>query len=520
MSKIYIVGAGPGDISYLTMRAQQILTQAQVLIYDALVDRGLLDLVPDNCLLVDVGKRGGKPSMLQSEIDRLLVEYAQTDRTVVRLKSGDPFIFGRVTAEIDALIAAKCDYEVIPGLSTALVAPLLAGIPLTDPVLSRGFAVITAHLPDDLDWDALARMPTVVILMGARQLAAVVTQLLKHDRSPTTPIAIIRWAGTPQQQVWVADLGQIIAETADLELSPAVIIIGEVVRLRAYLQYGAVDPLPGLLSATAIDRDRILDELPKSTFLAGKTVLVTRASGQATEFSQMCRSRGARVLEMPTLEIVPPSSWQDLDREIARLGDFDWLILTSTNAVDSFFARLDRASKDSRTLAGLKIAVVGQKTARSLQQHGITPDFMPPDFVADALISNFPIAPTGQRILFPRVESGGREVLAQEFTNLGATVVEVAAYQSQCPIAIDPPILLALQRQQVDIITFASSKTVKHFCQLIGTSLPSGWQERVWIASIGPQTSATCRSLLGKVDIEATEYTLPGLVAALELGVG
>ncbi len=497
MSKVYIVGAGPGDIGYLTVRAREILTQAQVLIYDALVDRQLLSLVPNNCVLVDVGKRGGKPSMLQAEIDLLLVEYAQTRQVVVRLKSGDPFIFGRVTAELDALRAADCEYEVVPGLSTALVAPLLAGIPLTDPVLSRGFAVVTAHLPDDLDWDALARMPTVVILMGARQFGEIVTQLLKHDRSANTPIAIIQWAGTPQQQVWVSDLGSVVAETAGVELSPAVIVVGQVVRLREYL----------------------MCQVSNSTFLGGKTVLVTRASGQASAFSEMLRSRGAQVLEMPTLEIVPPSSWVELDREIDRLNDFDWLILTSTNAVDAFFSRLQQAGKDSRALAGIKIAVVGQKTAQSLEQHGIKPDLIPPAFIADALVSNFPESPAGKRILFPRVETGGREVLVKELTNLGSIIVEVAAYQSQCPVSIDPSVSVALQQQQIDIITFASSKTVKHFCQLIGTSLSLGWQEKVCIASIGPQTSATCKELLGKVDIEATEYTLPGLVAALELGI-
>ena len=503
MSKVYIVGAGPGDIAYLTVRAQAVLALAEVLIYDALVDRGLLDLVPSSCVLVDVGKRGGQPSMLQAEIDLLLVEFAQTGRIVVRLKSGDPFIFGRVTAEIDALSAADCEYEVVPGLSTALVAPLLAGIPLTDPVLSRGFAVVTAHLPDDLDWDALARLPTVVILMGARQLGGLVAQLLKHDRSAQTPIAIIRWAGTPQQQVWVSDLGGVLAATAGLELSPAVIVVGEVVRLRAYLKSGLAPAIPVIDGA-------------KLTGLAGKTVLVTRASGQASEFGQMLRSRGTRVLELPTLEIVPPSSWADLDRAIENLTNFDWLILTSTNGVDAFFARLRQAGQDSRSLAGIKIAVVGQKTAQSLQQHGIEPDFIPPDFIADALVHNFPGSPSGQSILFPRVETGGRELLVKALTDLGAIIVEVAAYESQCPIAIDPAILLALQQQQVDIITFASSKTVKHFCQLIGTSLPSGWVDRVAIASIGPQTSATCRELLGRVDIEATEYTLPGLVAALE----
>jgi uroporphyrinogen III methyltransferase / synthase len=511
MSKVYIVGAGPGEIAYLTIRAQQILNWAEVLIYDALIDRCLLDLVPANCLLVNVGKRGGQPSMPQSEIDRLLVEYAQTGRLVVRLKSGDPFIFGRVTAEIDALIAANCEYEIVPGLSTALVAPLLAGIPLTDPVLSKGFAVITAHLPDDLDWDALARMPTVVILMGARQLGEIVTQLLKHDRSIDTPIAIIQWAGTAQQQVWVSDLGQIVSETARVELSPAVIVIGQVVRLREYLRWG--------MSVSPTDRVT-LDEPPTSAAIAGKTILVTRAAGQANEFSQMLRSRGARVLELPTLEIVPPSSWQALDREIARLGDFDWVILTSSNGVDSLFARLQHAGKDSRALAGVKIAVVGKKTAQSLQQQGITPDFIPADFIADRLVSTFPVSVSGTKILFPRVETGGREILVQAFTERGANVVEVAAYESQCPHAIDPAILLALQDRQVDIITFASSKTVKHFCQLIGNTLPSGWQAHVSIASIGPQTSATCQELLGKVDIEATEYTLSGLVAALESGVG
>ena len=425
MSKVYIVGAGPGAIAYLTIRAQQLLNRAEVLIYDALVDRCLLELVPATCMLVNVGKRGGQPSMPQSEIDRLLVEYAQTGRLVVRLKSGDPFIFGRVTAEIDALIAANCEYEVVPGLSTALVAPLLAGIPLTDPVLSRGFAVISAHLPDDLDWDALARMPTIVILMGARQLSEIVTQLLKHDRSIDTPIAIIKWAGTPQQQVWVSDLGQIVSDTARVELSPAVIIIGQVVRLREYLRWG--------MSVSPTERELTLSEQPKSAAIAGKTILVTRAAGQANEFSQMLRSRGARVLELPTLEIVPPSSWQALDREIARLGDFDWSILTSTNGVDSLFARLHHAGKDSRALAGVKIAVVGKKTAQSLQQQGITPDFIPAEFVADRLVSTFPVAVSGTKILFPRVETGGREILVQAFTERGANVVEVAAYESQCP---------------------------------------------------------------------------------------
>ena len=234
--KVYLVGAGPGDVAYLTVRAQQLLAQAEVLVYDALVDAQLLQLVPNDCLKLDVGKRGGRPSTPQAEIDRLLVEQCQQGKQVVRLKSGDPFIFGRTTSEIQALVANNCPFEVVPGISSALAAPMLAGIPLTDPVLSRGFAVVTAHEPDALDWEALARLETLVILMGGRQIGEIVYQLHRYGRSLQTPIAIIRWAGSPQQQVWIANLGNIVEQTAGVSLSPVVIVIGEVVRLRQYLQ--------------------------------------------------------------------------------------------------------------------------------------------------------------------------------------------------------------------------------------------------------------------------------------------
>jgi uroporphyrin-III C-methyltransferase len=234
--KVYLVGAGPGDVAYLTVKAQQLLAQAEVLVYDALVDAQLLQLVPNDCLKLDVGKRGGRPSTPQAEIDRLLVEQCQQDKQVVRLKSGDPFIFGRTTSEIQALVANNCPFEVVPGISSALAAPMLAGIPLTDPVLSRGFAVVTAHEPDALDWEALARIETLVILMGGRQLGEIVYQLKRYGRSIQTPIAIIRWAGSPQQQVWTANLGNIVEQTTGVSLSPVVIVIGEVVRLREYLQ--------------------------------------------------------------------------------------------------------------------------------------------------------------------------------------------------------------------------------------------------------------------------------------------
>ena len=526
MGKVYIVGAGLGDVAYLTVRAHQLLAQAEVLVYDALVDSQLLQLVSSECLCFDVGKRGGKPSTPQAEINQLLVEQCKQGKQVVRLKSGDPFIFGRSSSEIQALIAAGCPFEVVPGISSALAAPLLAGIPLTDAVMSRGFAVVTAHEPHALDWEALARMETLVILMGGRHLGEIVRRLQRYGRdtrrltnatlprSHHTPIAVIRWAGCPQQQIWTGTLADIVEQTAGVSLSPAVIVIGEVVGLRDYMR-SQVDECAN----THSEQD---SPIPKP--LTGKTVLVTRSAGQSSQFSDLLQQQGANVIEMPALVIGPPSSWEALDSAIAHLSDFDWLILTSSNGIDYFFERLLTQGKDARALAGVKIAVVGKKTAASLKERGLVPDFIPPDFVADSLVEHFPEPLEGKKVLFPRVETGGREVLLQELIAKGAEVTEVAAYQSGCPAQMAPAALDALQKQTVDVITFASSKTVKHFCQLLESSLPgdsaqfptaASRLQSVCIASIGPQTSITCRQLLGRVDVEAEEYTLEGLTQAI-----
>jgi uroporphyrin-III C-methyltransferase len=694
-----------------------------VLIYDALVDGDLLSLVPDTCRKLDVGKRGGRPSTPQSEINRLLVKYCQQGRLVVRLKNGDPFVFGRAQAEIQALRAANCAYEVVPGLSSALVAPLLAGIPLTDPVLSRGFTVITAHNPDTLDWVALARMETLVMLMGGRSLPEIVRRLRGHGRSPYMPIAVIRYAGRQRQRVWEGTLGDILEKTADASLSPCVIVVGEVVRLRQYLSFESsvisgeweasrrqrltqqeatpelqasfAEPEPSSVEATPIARDpaptasadlptttqvedrsglgrpqpmfsdpvssddnfaskpeddltseldrssseldtspsevellssevntlssevdhssseldtspsevellsseldssspevehsstelapssselqwsssevehfsselepsnleldpsdsesdnwpteandsaSVPDSLPaiahpmptespsphfpisSSLPLTHKTVLVTRATGQSGQFAALLTEAGATVIEMPTLEIGPPSSWDELDDAIAHLDDFDWLILTSTNAVDYFIQRL-RKKRGDDVLVEIQIAVVGEKTADRLEQLGIRPDFIPPNFIADSLVANFPERLNGLKILFPRVESGGRDILIKEFTNQGATVRQVAAYESGCPTEVDPVAFAALRDRQIDIVTFASSKTVKHFCLLLYRAERNdawkSWLENVCIASIGPQTSQACEALLGRVDVEPQEYTLDGLVQAI-----
>lgn len=494
--KVYLLGAGVGDIAYLTVRGKELLANAEVLIYDALVDTQLLALAPPDCLKLDVGKRGGKASTPQDKINQLLVAYCLQGKQVVRLKSGDPLIFGRAMAEILALQAADCDFEIIPGISSVLAAPLLANIPLTDKDLSSCFAVCSGHQPDLLNWQALASLDTLVILMGTRNLPNIVGRLLEAGKDRNEPVAIIRNCSQIEQEVFWGTLADIVRNTEGLSLSPAVIVIGKVV---AYS-----------------DRIKPRNSLP----LENKRILVTRAAEQSSKFTALLKQQRAITIEMPALVITPPSSWLDLDNALSEISSFQWLILTSANGVNYFMERLQTLGKDIRILAGVKIAVVGKKTAATLEKYHLKPDFIPPNFVADSLVETFPETLLGKKILFPRVETGGRAILVQELTAKGANLVEVAAYQSRCPDRIDKNVWQRLQQKQIDVITFASSKTVSNFVELVKSELASDNDiqdiiQDVKIASIGPQTTKTCYELLRRVDIEATEYTLEGLINAI-----
>jgi uroporphyrinogen III methyltransferase / synthase len=521
--KVHILGAGPGSALFLTVSGQTLLSTADVVIYDALIDPTLLSLTPKNCIHLEVGKRGQEPSVAQSEINQLLIHHCQQGKQVVRLKSGDPALFGRIASEVLALKASHCEVVVWPGLSSALAAPLLAGIPLTDPELSGSVMIATAHAPDSLDWSFLAQSESLVILMGGRSLPTLVEQLQQHGKPADTPIAIIRWGGWPQQQVWIGTLETILPKVEEERLSPTVIVVGLVVKLRATL--GLPNFPNKFMEPPETTRFSAQQNLP----LAGRTILVTRSAAQASDFRQGLEAQGATVLEMAALEIVPPSSWEPLDQAIAQFSTFDWLILTSANGVQYCMERLLAQGKDARALAEVKIAVVGRKTAASLKQWGLIPNFIPPNYIADDLVTHFPEPERlkGLRCLFPRVESGGREVLVQELTAQGVDVVEVPAYQSQCPSIADPEILKAIASQRIDVITFASSKTVDHFWQIlersplpspIFSSEPTDWPSllrAIKIASIGPQTSQTCAQRFGRVDIEAREYTLEGLTQSI-----
>lgn len=495
--KVFFVGSGVFNISYLTLRGYYLLSHAEVVVYDTLIDSSLLELLPINCLKIYVGKRGGKLSTHQKYINNLLVNHCLSGKQIVRLKGGDPSVFGRLAEEIHALIQADCKYEVIPGISSALAAPILAGIPITNKKLSQCFTILTGHNLGVLNWETLAKNDTLIILMGMKNLSKIINNLIINNRPSNESIAIIYNCGSSRQMTITGTLRTIVNQIPDNYSSPAVIVIGEVVKARD-------------MSSSF--------NLP----LADKTVVITRSHESSGQFKFQLQEAGANIITLPVLEIVPPSSWNKLDMAIQQLSSFDWLILTSANGVKFFIERLQALGKDIRILNNIKIAVVGRKTSDYLKNFYLKPDFIPPNFIADSLIENFPENIDGKKFLFPRVETGGRDILLKEFIKRGASIIEVAAYQSICPKNINSEIWEILENKQADVITFTSSKTVRHFHDLLKKISLNNEEknilsklDNVYLASIGPQTSKTCNDLFGRVDIEAKEYTLEGLTHQL-----
>ncbi|MEN9207123.1 MAG: uroporphyrinogen-III C-methyltransferase [Gloeomargarita sp. GMQP_bins_120] len=483
MKAVWLVGAGPGAPEHLTQAAQQALAQAEVVVYDTLVDPRVLALIPPQAQTYSV------QGLSQEQINDLLISHYRQNRQVVRLKSGDPFIFGKATQELAALAAAGCRYHVVPGISTATGAATLAGIPLTDKDWGRSIGVITAHAPAQLDWAALARLDTLVCLMGTGQLEPIQTQLLHHGKPPDTPAALIHRAGQLGQTVWTGTLGTLGQQTA---APPSVVVIG-----------------PGA-GYQGLGQSR----LP----LAGKTILVTRAADGGSELAERLQRLGAQVVHLPLLVVTPPPDWTPLDQALDHLATFNWLVLTSAHAVQFFWQRLWARGYDGRALAHLQIAVVGEKTAAYLQRQGLRADLVPREFVADALLESFPVDCRGMRVLFPRVASGGRQVLTAGLRARGAQVTEVAAYETVCPATVPLYITDALRHKHIHVLTFASAKTVAHFAQLLEQTAPGEWLSWIapsLIAAIGPQTAQACQHYLQRVDVQAQEYTLDGLVQAL-----
>ncbi|HWP64637.1 MAG TPA: uroporphyrinogen-III C-methyltransferase [Candidatus Limnocylindria bacterium] len=503
--RVHLVGAGPGDPGLLTVRAARLLAEADVVVADHLVSPALLAGVPPDALVVEVGQpHGAGPRLSQRDVEALLVEHARAGRRVVRLKNGDPMVFGRGGEEAAALRAAGVPFDVVPGVSSAVAAPAYAGIPLTHREHASIVTIATGHqassaeggaLPE-LPWAELARQGgTLVFLMAVRQLAAVLDALVRHGLPPDRPAAVVQHATLARQRTIVATAGTLAAAAAAADVtSPAVVIVGDVVSLRAQVAWAERRPL------------------------AGRVVLVTRPRHQASALANHLEAYGAEVLAVPTIILEPPDDPAALERAVAAAGSYDWIVFTSTNGVRAFFDRMAAARRDVRELAGVRIAAIGPETARALDALMVRPAVVPEEYRAEALLAAFGAREmAGRRVLLPRA-AGARAVLRTELERLGARVDDVATYRVRPPTEAEAaPLLAALDEGRLDVATFTSSSTVEHFVRLLGPERIAAMAAsgRPLVASIGPVTSATARAAGLPVHVEARPYTTAALATAL-----
>ncbi len=497
---VSLIGAGPGDPGLLTLHGAEALAAADVVVYDYLANPALLAHARPQAEQIYVGKKAGCHTLSQEEINDLLVERGLAGQRVARLKGGDPFVFGRGGEEALALAAAGVPCEVIPGVTSAVAAPAYAGIPVTHRGLASSFAVVTGHEDPDkaesaIDWSRLATgVDTLVFLMGVGNLPKIVEQLTAHGRPADTPVALVRWGTTPRQQVVSGTLADIVDRVRAAGLRPpAVTVIGAVAALR--------------------ERLRWFEDRP----LFGQRVLVTRTREQASVLSARLRALGAEALELPTIRIEAPDDWAPLDGAIARLASYDWIVFTSVNGVRHLWERLAAAGLDARALHGIRLAAIGPATAAELAAHGLQADYVPDEYVAEAVaagLGDADLVGRGLRLLLPRADIA-RPALAILLRERGAVVDEVAAYrtlQAQAEPA-DLRDLLA----EATVATFTSSSTVRNLAAMArdaGLDLPQALAQAT-IACIGPITAATARKVGLPVHVVADEYTIDGLVRKL-----
>jgi len=492
--QVYLVGAGPGDPGLLTVRAAELLARAEVVVYDALVSPRILERCAPGAERIYVGKRGGEHSRTQEEINALLVELGRRYASVVRLKGGDPFVFGRGGEEALALVAAGIPFEVVPGVTAGVAAPAYAGIPVTHRGITSSVAFATGHedptkVDSDLDWEHLGRgVGTVVFYMSVRKMAANFERLVAAGRSPDTPAAAVEWGTYPRQRVVEGTVSTLPAQVAEAGIgAPSIVIVGDVVNLRKELAWFEARPL------------------------FGKRIVVTRARAQASDFAAELEALGAEVVQFPTIRIVDPPDLEPLRRAAAEADRFDWIVFTSVNGVARFWSALRESGRDTRALAGVSLCAIGPATAAAIEMEGARPDLVPERFVAESVVEALEneVDLRGTRVLLARAESA-RSVLPDSLRDRGAEVVEVAAYRT-VPDAEEAEGLRARLREGgIDMVTFTASSTVRNYVDVMGTDVA-----RAEVASIGPITSATARELGLRVDVEAAEFTIPGLVRAI-----
>ena len=486
MSKVYLIGAGPGDIDLLTLKAKNLIENADVLVYDRLADSRILDFAAEGAEKIYVGKAPGQHTMKQEEISQLLVDLTKRFNSIVRLKGGDPFVFGRGGEEAFLLKENNIPFEVVPGVTSAIAVPAYAGIPVTHRGIATSFAVVTGHEMTEkstLRWDKLSNgVDTLIFLMSVANLEEITQRLISNGRAADTPAAVIQNGTKTEQRVLITTVENAAVDVKHNKItSPAIFIVGEVVNLRDNLKW--------------------FDNKP----LFGKRILITRARSQASKLSKMLSDLGANCVEVPTIKIVEPSdNYKTIDSIFEKIHDYDFIIFTSENGVKHFFERLQIKNLDTRSLASAKVAAIGSATATELSLHGIKADFVPTEFKAEALIELLKDKVSSKKVLIPRAEEA-REILPQELTKHGATVEVVPVYKTIS--AVEGKINLT----DIDLVTFTSSSTVKNLVNVIGAVA----LKDVKTAAIGPITSTTLKNFGIKVDIEAKEYTIAGLVEAI-----
>lgn len=493
---VWLVGAGPGDPDLISVKGLRLIQSADTIVFDRLVDKRLLDNSREDAELIDVGKIPGKRINRQEDINNLLVELGSSGNKVVRLKGGDPFVFGRGGEEAEALVEAGVAFEVVPGVTSAIAAPAYAGIPLTHRKLASSFTVVTGSedptKPDtSVDWEILAMSSdTLVVLMGQSNLRSISDALMKYGRAPETPVALVQWGTEPYQRTLVGTLSNIADRAATTGIgAPAVTIVGDVVRLRETIRW--------------------LDSRP----LFGKRVLVTRTRTQASSLSDMLTQRGAQPIELPTIEIQPMDDYARLDAALKDALNYNWMVFSSANTVDVVFNRLSALQLDTRVLHNVKIAAIGPATQRRLLSHGITADFMPTSFVAEAAVNELGgLEISGMRVLLPQAEIA-RDVMQQGLTELGASVNAIPVYRTVTPKNTAER-LRDILADGIDIATFTSSSTVSNLMELLEGNTSA--LKDATIACIGPITAGRAAELGLSAEIVAAEHTIAGLIEAVE----
>lgn len=493
--KVYIIGAGPGDAGLITIKAVDCLRLADVVIYDNLVNEELLKYAKADARFIYAGKMGGNHTLTQDKINELLAREALDGNTVARLKGGDPFIFGRGGEEAEVLREQGVPFEVIPGVTSAIAVPAYAGIPLTHRGLTSTVAFITGHEDptknkSDIDWQALAGIGTLVFLMGVKNLGQITTALIAQGKPSDTPAALIRRGTTPQQEILTGKLSTIVdlARTNHFK-PPAILVVGKVVDLRDTLRW--------------------FDEKP----LFGKGIVITRPERQADDLAVLLEREGARTINFPAIKITSPQDWSGLDAALNKLDTYNWLIFTSANGVQYFFARLLELNRDIRELKGIKICCIGPATAKQITGRGIKVDLVPQKFIAEGILKSFgEINLKEQKILLPRAAEA-RDILPEGLKKMGAAVDVVTAYETVNSGKKKEELEKLIKGNEIDVITFTSSSTVTNFLKIMGKDYIFPPQTK--IACIGPVTEATARKAGLNVDIQQEEYTMDGLVQAL-----